>query len=605
MSGRLRVILPGRVDYLRAYALQRRLVDGLVADRSGPGALIVLEHPSVITLGRSSKREHVLASDAELARRGVQLVETDRGGDVTWHGPGQLVAYPILPLERCGERDLGRFLRLLEETVIRTLAGFGIPGRREPGASGVWTDRGKISAMGVAFRRWVSFHGISLNHDPDMADFGLIVPCGLAGRKVATMRGFLGGGLPEIDVVARALIGEFCTVFDVAEVEEVEVELPEPVEPLADRRRKIPLSSPLPLRERERVRGSAQEHTPHPGPQVGESPQIPSPLEGEGKGEGFNTEPTPHPRPLPQGERGPARRNGHPSWLVKRLPADGAGTAGRVGALLDDLRLNTVCRSAHCPNLGECFASGTATFLAMGPACTRRCRFCAVDKSAGPAPLDPDEPRRIAEAARRLALAHVVVTAVTRDDLPDGGAAHLAAVARAVRAALPGATVELLVPDFAGSLEALRTVLAAGPEVLNHNVETVPRLYPEVRPGADYHRSLELLSAVKRIAPRTLAKSGLMAGLGERPEEVREVLRDLARAGVGAVTVGQYLAPSPAHLPVAEFVRPEQFEAYAREARALGIAAAECGPWVRSSYHAGRTLTAAKGKTSEEPCASK
>ena len=595
MAERLRLIRPGRLEYRRAYALQRRLVEEIVADRSRPGTLVVLEHEPVVTVGRASKREHVLATDDELARRGVALVETDRGGDVTWHGPGQLVAYPILPLERFGGRDLDRFLRSLEEVVIRTLAAFGIAGRREPPMSGVWTDRGKISALGVAFRRWVSFHGLALNHAPDASGFGLIVPCGLAGRKVAAMRDFLGGGLPGLDAVARRLVAEFCAIFDVAQVEEADADLPEPMEPLARRRRRIPLGPP------------------RPGPRVGESLQIPSPpatrragkLGGEGEGEGLDPESPPHPGPLPQGERESVRRNATPPWLVKRLPAGGAEPAGRVGALLDDLRLNTVCRSAHCPNLGECFASGTATFLAMGPTCSRRCRFCAVDKGAAPAPLDPDEPRRIAEAARRLGLAHVVVTSVTRDDLADGGAAHLARVARAVRAALPGSTVELLVPDFGGDLEALATVLAAAPDVLNHNVEAVPRLYPEVRPGADYARSLELLAAAKRISPRTLAKSGLMTGLGERPEEVRAVLGDLARSGVGAVTVGQYLAPSAAHLPVREFVRPERFEEYAREARALGIGAAECGPWVRSSYHAGRTLAAAREETAEDSCASK
>ena len=540
MNERLRLLRPGRVEYRRAYALQKRLVEELIADRGAPGALLVLEHEPAVTLGRASRREHLLASDAELRRRGVELIETDRGGDVTWHGPGQMVVYPILPLERFGGRDLGRFLRRLEEVVIRTLGCFGVRGAREAGLSGVWTGRGKIAALGVAFRRWVSFHGLSLNLDPDMGSFDLIVPCGLRGRKVTSLRELLGDELPEWQVVERALVGEFCAVFGVGDLEEVEMEIPPPLEPLAGRR------------------GHA-----------------------------------------------PARAPRHPPWLVKRLPADPAGKAGAVGAVLAGLGLNTVCRAARCPNLGECFARGTATFLVLGPSCSRRCRFCAVDQSAAPAPLDPEEPRRVAEAAARLALGHVVVTSVTRDDLADGGAGHLAATVRAVRERLPGANVEVLVPDFAGRRESLATVLAARPDVLNHNVETVPRLYPEVRPGADYRRSLELLGGSAKMAPRTLVKSGLMVGLGERPEEVRAVLADLAGAGVGAVTVGQYLAPTPEHHPVAEFVRPEQFEAYARAARALGLAAAECGPWVRSSYHAEHTLAAAKRETSEEPCALK
>jgi lipoic acid synthetase len=222
-----------------------------------------------------------------------------------------------------------------------------------------------------------------------------------------------------------------------------------------------------------------------------------------------------------------------------------------------------------------------------------------------PAPLDSGEPARVAEAARRLGLEHVVVTSVTRDDLADGGAGHLAAVVAALREVLAGASVELLVPDFGGDRAALRTVLAAGPEVLNHNVETIPRLYPRVRPQAGYFRSLELLRTAKKISPGAVTKSGLMVGLGESRGEVLEVLRDLAAAGVEAVTIGQYLAPSGVHLPVAGYVRPERFEEYAREARALGIPAASCGPWVRSSYGAAEALSAARVSRVEDACSSK
>ncbi len=526
MAERVRLFRPGRSEYRRCYALQMKLAAELIADRSRPGALIVTEHQPVITLGRSAKREHVLAA------RGVPIVETDRGGDVTWHGPGQIVLYPVLPLERFGGRDLGRFLRRMEEVAVRALGRWGLSGRRIAGLSGAWVNGAKVCALGMAFRRWVSFHGIAFNYDPDMAAFETIVPCGLRDRRPTSLRQLLKKRLPPREEVERALIEEFAAVFDVSGFEELHAEMPAARDPLAGRRR---------------------------------------------------------------------RRRRHPAWLVKRLPAGGEARSARVGALLDDLHVNTVCRSANCPNLGECFAAGTATFLIMGPACTRRCRFCSVRK-AGPAALDPAEPGRVAEAARRLGLEHVVVTSVTRDDLADGGAAHFAATVRALRGALPAATVELLVPDFCGQASALRVVMAAAPEVLNHNVETVPRLYSRIRPGADYRRSLELLAAAKRMAPGGLTKSGLMVGLGERPEEVAVVLGDLAAAGVGAVTVGQYLAPTPEHHPVAEFVRPEQFEEYAREARALGIAVASCGPWVRSSYRAARALAAA-GKTVEDTCA--
>lgn len=269
-----------------------------------------------------------------------------------------------------------------------------------------------------------------------------------------------------------------------------------------------------------------------------------------------------------------------PPWLVQRVAP---GSFAKVAGLLGGLGLHTVCQSADCPNIGECFGHGTATFLILGGACTRRCRFCAVPKGA-PAPVDPGEPAKVAQAAAALGLRHIVVTAVTRDDLPDGGAGHFAAVLAAVRAAVPGASVEVLTPDFAGDESALAVVLAARPEIFNHNLETIPRLYPAVRPGADYRRSLAVLAAAARRLP--LVKSGLMVGLGERQDEILAVLGDLAAAGVRAVTIGQYLRPSPGHLPVAEYVHPDQFRRYEQAARAMGFSRVAAGPLVRSSYHA-------------------
>jgi lipoyl synthase len=282
-----------------------------------------------------------------------------------------------------------------------------------------------------------------------------------------------------------------------------------------------------------------------------------------------------------------------PPWL--RRPIAQPGQAVSVAHLLDELELNTVCRSAKCPNRGECFSSGTATFLIMGDACTRGCRFCAVDTRV-PAPLDPDEPRRVAEAAVRLGLKHVVVTTVTRDDLPDGGAAHFVAVIEALRAAVPATAVEVLTSDFAGNLVDVDTVAAARPDVFNHNLETVPRLYETVRPGADYARSLRVLERVRETQPDLPTKSGIMLGLGERPDEVREVMADLLGSGVTMLTLGQYLRPSKAHLPVAEFVDPSVFVDLARDAYKLGFSAVASAPYVRSSYHAAE-LAAPKGST--------
>lgn len=273
-----------------------------------------------------------------------------------------------------------------------------------------------------------------------------------------------------------------------------------------------------------------------------------------------------------------------PTWL--RRPIARSGEFLATEDLLSELELNTVCRSAKCPNRGECYASGTATFLVLGDACTRGCRFCAVE-TRSPAAPDPREPERVAEAARRMGLRHVVVTMVTRDDLDDGGASHIVAVIGAVREAAPDAAIEVLVSDFSGDMVAVDAVAGARPDVFNHNLETVPRLYPTVRPGADYGRSLDVLARSREVAPEMPTKSGLMLGLGETSHEVRSVEDDLRAHGVEMLTLGQYLRPSPAHLPVAEFVAPEVFAELARDAYRKGFTAVASAPFVRSSYRAG------------------
>jgi len=269
-----------------------------------------------------------------------------------------------------------------------------------------------------------------------------------------------------------------------------------------------------------------------------------------------------------------------PAWLRVEAPPEkmAAGTAG----LLRELGVRTVCEEARCPNMPGCFSRGSATFILLGPVCTRGCRFCAVERGAPPPP-DPEEPQRVARAAAALNLNHVVLTSVTRDDLPDGGASHFAAAVAEVRKALPEATVETLVPDFDGSEAALDSLLAAAPDIVSHNLETVPRLYPLVRPRADYHRSLRLLAAVREKSPDTITKSGLMLGLGERYEEVTAVLKDLRSAGCALLTLGQYLPPSPQHYPVARYITPTEFHAYARLALGLGFTAVASSPLTRSS----------------------
>lgn len=272
-----------------------------------------------------------------------------------------------------------------------------------------------------------------------------------------------------------------------------------------------------------------------------------------------------------------------PPWLHKRIPASGNIEATR--RLLEELKLNTVCQSALCPNLGECFSRRTATFMILGNTCTRNCRFCAV-QGGQPQPPDPDEPRRVALAAARLSLKHVVVTSVTRDDLPDGGAGQFAATIQAIREHLPGAVIEVLTPDFQGKREALAKVLEAGPHIFNHNIETVPRLYPEVRPGANYQRSLEVLKQVKEMAPGIYTKSGLMVGLGETKEEVEQVMADLRKVNCDILTIGQYLRPSPEHLEVKEYIPPEVFDYYGTRGQEMGFLYVAAAPFVRSSYNA-------------------
>ena len=255
--------------------------------------------------------------------------------------------------------------------------------------------------------------------------------------------------------------------------------------------------------------------------------------------------------------------------------------------MLASLRVHTVCQEAACPNRWECFGAGTATFMILGTTCTRACRFCAVTHGA-PVPPDADEPRRIADAAQRLQLAYVVITSVTRDDLPDGGAGHFATTIRAVCEALPDTGVEVLTPDFQGDVRALETVLAAQPAVFNHNIETVERLTPALRNKASYLRSLAVLGYAHRRAPELAIKSGLMAGVGETSEEIRATLGDLRSAGCSIVTIGQYLAPSAKHAPVQRYVSEEEFAEYSRWAHELGFAGVAAGALVRSSYHAAR-----------------
>lgn len=273
-----------------------------------------------------------------------------------------------------------------------------------------------------------------------------------------------------------------------------------------------------------------------------------------------------------------------PDWL--RVKAPQWERVGNVKTILQDLQLNTVCEEASCPNIGECFNAGTATFLIMGPACTRACPYCDIDFEKKPQALDPTEPLRLAEAVRRMALNHVVITAVNRDDLSDGGASQFVRCIEETRRLSPQTTIEVLIPDLCGNWEALALILAAAPEVLNHNTETVPRLYRRTRPQGDYGRSLELLRRTRAIAPWVYTKSGIMVGLGETDAEVRQVMADLRAVDCDILTIGQYLQPTQKHLDVQAFISPEQFDQWREAGEAMGFLQVVASPLTRSSYHA-------------------
>ena len=280
-----------------------------------------------------------------------------------------------------------------------------------------------------------------------------------------------------------------------------------------------------------------------------------------------------------------------PPWFKQRIPEPKVLLS--MKELLSNLNLHTICESALCPNIGECFAKKTATFLILGDVCTRHCTFCAVKKGR-PTPVDKEEPWHLLEAVKILNLSHVVITSVTRDDLPDGGASHFAKVIATLRENKKGLTVEVLIPDFLGSIESLRLVVEAQPQVIGHNVETVPRLYPEVRAKADYTRSIKLLARIKEFNPQIITKSGIMLGLGETREEVIKVMRDLREAYCDLLTIGQYLRPSPKHHPVVRFIPPEEFSEYERIGEDMGFAGVASAPLVRSSFRAAELYAKAR-----------
>jgi lipoyl synthase len=524
----------GVVPYREAESLQRA-----VHGRSDEQYLLLQEHPHVYTLGSSAKPEHVLCDPAAV---GAELVQADRGGDVTYHGPGQLVGYPVVSLAewRAGHRDVVAYVRRLEKVIIATLADFGIDARRSNGYTGVWVGDEKIAAIGVRVARGRTRHGFALNVDPDLTMFANIVPCGIRDRGVTSMARVLGAAPPMPTVVER-VVARFTEAFGYAYVEQQAVAARSaPVERAPSGG--APLVSPVRLLGRLHAAGVA------PDPEVG------------------------------------ARR---PEWMKVRARFDDGYL--ELKKLMRGLALHTVCEEAGCPNIYECWADRTATFMILGDRCTRACGFCQVD-TRKPLEIDADEPRRVADAVAAMGLAHAVITCVARDDLPDGGASVFADTVHAVRAASPGTNVELLISDCKGEPSALATIFAARPDVLNHNLETVARLQRAARPSAGYARSLAVLARAKDAG--LVTKSGLILGMGETAPEVRAAIVDLRAVGVDILTIGQYLRPSAAHLPVVHWWTPEEFDALRAYAEGLGFRHVESGPLVRSSYHARAAMEA-------------
>ena len=530
--------------YREAWDLQKAFWEGRLRGRSRADYLLLVEHPHVYTVGRNGDGSHLLISEEGLAELGAERFDIDRGGDVTYHGPGQLVGYPILRL--ADARKIIPYVRAVEEALIRTLAGFGPRAWREPGYTGVWTERGKAAAIGMRVSRRVTMHGFALNVNPDMDFFAHMNPCGIPDRPVTSLTQLLGRPVSIEETVER-LVPAFAETFGY-------------------RRRETQLGA--------FVRGQGR-------PRRFEVDRLAA--DGCFSPDRFRSVPVLINRRLP-GE--PER----PEWMRVRA-RQGSAYRG-MGEMMRELGLNTVCEEAGCPNIYECWGQGTATVMILGDVCTRACGFCNVT-TGRPAGLDWDEPGRVAEAAARMGLRHMVITSVNRDDLPDGGSQVFAQTVSEVRRRVPGCDVEVLIPDFKGSADDLERVMAAGPAVLNHNTETVLRLQREVRTAANYGRSLTLLARAKWLRPQGVVKSGLIAGMGETREEILGALADLRAVGADVATIGQYLRPTPRHRPVHRYVHPDEFAEYAAYGRRLGLAHVESGPLVRSSYHAQDSLTAA------------
>ena len=512
----------GRVRYQDALALQHALFD------STDDYLLLQEHPHVYTLGVRAKLDHVLVPPADV---GAELVKTDRGGDVTYHGPGQLVGYPIVSWTG----RIPDYVHSVEQRIVNVLARFGLEAQTIDEYPGVWVHGRKICAIGVRVSRGRTMHGFALNVAPDMTMFGHIVPCGIADKPVTSL------AAEGVEATMQEVVDAVCQEWGATERQDVAWH----------------------------VAPSDMSAFTRSG---GQSVRLLGRLAEAGVQGGLAID-----------ER-------KPEWL--RVKADMGPQYRSLKKTMRSLDLVTVCEEAGCPNIFECWADGTATFMINGERCTRACGFCLVD-TRKPEPPDANEPERVAEAVDRMGLAHAVVTAVARDDLADGGAGQFAEVIRAIRRRRPSTQVEVLISDCKGDAAALDVIFEARPDVLAHNVETVPRLQRAVRPSASYARSLAVLAQAK--AAGLFTKTSVILGMGETEDEVVGTLADLRSVGVDIVTLGQYLRPTSSHLPVARWWAPAEFDRLAAIGMAMGFAHVQASPLTRSSYHARQASEAAHG----------
>ena len=542
----LRVRWLGRVEYDEASDLQQAIWEGKTLGRTPDDYALLLEHPHVYTVGRNGDGSNLTVSEAMVEGVGATLHHIDRGGDITYHGPGQLVGYPIVDVPRlAGGFDAVGHVRRIERMLISVLAEFGIDSWTEDGLTGVWTEAGKIAAIGVRVSRGVSKHGFALNVAPDMSFFSHIVPCGIPDRPVASMTEILGRRV-SIQEAVETVVPHIGALSD---KDTQEVQLGAFARGTATERFEV---------DRMVEAGVFSPAVPH---------EVPLTLRGALEGE-------------------PPK----PSWMKVRvdLTDERFRELKKINA---KLALNTVCEEAGCPNIYECWSSGTSTLMLLGDTCTRACSFCDVN-TGRPGEVDMGEPVRAATAIEAMGLRHAVLTSVNRDDLPDGGATIFAMTIKEIRERLSDCDVEVLIPDFKGDQDALEIVMNAKPSVLNHNTETVLRLQREIRTTANYARSLTLLARAKWLHPTVTVKSGLIVGMGETDEEIVGALADLNAVGVDVVTIGQYLRPTARHRRVDRYVEPAVFDEYKAIGEAHGLAHVESGPLVRSSYHAKEALEA-------------